>query len=377
MATGATVTVAPTVNTTYSVTAYTNCGQTSASATVNVTSAASLTVSPSSPAAICSGQQITLTASSNVSNATYAWYISTNLGTILSTSAALTVAPTANTTYRVVQTTSCGSSQQDVTVPVSNNAAPSISVTPNNPSITYGNSTNLTASGASSYNWSPSTGLNSTTGATVTATPTVTTTYTVTGFSTGGCYNTAQVTVTVNRPLPVKLVSFEASWVGGNALLNWATASEINSDYYAIERSLNGEDFTAIGQVAAQGTKATATPYSFHDLSATPKGTTRYYRLRQVDIDGKAYYSPVRTLVGAGTMATSLSLYPNPSGTRTTLVGAVAGANVQVLDALGRVVHTEIADASGTAKLVLPANTPKGLYLVRIGSQTIRLTLAE
>ena len=75
---------------------------------------------------------------------------------------------------------------------------PTVSVTPNNPTICIGGNVPLTASGANSYTWTPSTSLSASTGAVVAANPTVTTTYTVTGtnFSTG-CTNTETVTVNV------------------------------------------------------------------------------------------------------------------------------------------------------------------------------------
>src|SRR5699024_4120055 len=75
-----------------------------------------------------------------------------------------------------------------------------------NVSICTGNSTILTAGGASTYSWSPSIGLSTTSGASVTANPTSTITYTVTGTDVNGCQNIAQVTVTVN-PLPTVTVS--------------------------------------------------------------------------------------------------------------------------------------------------------------------------
>ena len=83
------------------------------------------------------------------------------------------------------------------------NALPTISVSPSAPSITSGSSVSLTASGANSYSWTPSTGLSSTNTTIVTASPTSTTTYTVTGTnSTTSCFSTASVTVTVTIAAP-------------------------------------------------------------------------------------------------------------------------------------------------------------------------------
>jgi large repetitive protein len=90
---------------------------------------------------------------------------------------------------------SCPTSTDDVELIHQSN--PVITVTPASPSIAYGGSVTLTASGASTYSWSPPTGLNVTTGASVQSTLTSSTTYTVTGRDANGCEGTATVTVTV------------------------------------------------------------------------------------------------------------------------------------------------------------------------------------
>ncbi|MGI4759175.1 MAG: T9SS type A sorting domain-containing protein [Janthinobacterium lividum] len=72
--------------------------------------------------------------------------------------------------------------------------------------------------------------------------------------------------------------------------------------------------------------------------------------------------------------AGGLALFPNPiAGGATTLVGANAGARVQMLDALGRVVTTATADAAGTAHLTLPVGVASGVYVVRTEAQGLRL----
>src|SRR5690554_1720260 len=96
------------------------------------------------------------------------------------------------------------------------NSLPTVSVSATDTEICQGSSTSLTASGASSYSWSPSTGLDATTGAIVNATPPSTTTYTITGTDGNGCENTAQITVTVN-PLPTASISGNAEVCLGDA----------------------------------------------------------------------------------------------------------------------------------------------------------------
>jgi hypothetical protein len=172
-------------------------------------------------------------------------------------------------------------------------------------------------------------------------------------------------------PLPVQLVAFTAAAEGPAAVrLAWATASEKNSRYFEVERSADGVGFAAIGTVAAAGTTATARTYALRDAALPAGAAVLYYRLRQVDLDGTAHYSPVRSVA----VASGLTLYPNPTaGGAATLAGVVPGAAVQVLDGLGRVAATATADATGTARV--GAGLAPGVYVVRAGSAALRLVV--
>jgi hypothetical protein len=184
----------------------------------------------------------------------------------------------------------------------------------------------------------------------------------------------ARLTDTYVAPLPVQLTQFTAQASGPAAVrLAWATASEVNSQAFEVERSLDGTSFSKVGEVAAAGSTTAAHTYSLLD-AALPAGAGQlYYRLRQVDQDGSAHYSPVRTVAQAAASA-GLALYPNPApGGAATLLGAMPGTTVTVLDALGRSVATAPADASGTA--TLPGGLPAGVYVVRAGQQALRLTV--
>jgi hypothetical protein len=115
------------------------------------------------------------------------------------------VIPTGTTVYYVVKVTCAngGANATTTQFSVTSNPAPTITVNPPSPTICSGGTgVNLTASGASTYVWSPATGLSATTGATVNANPSATTTYTVVGTNAFSCSNSTTVTVTVN-PSPV------------------------------------------------------------------------------------------------------------------------------------------------------------------------------
>ncbi|WP_201987242.1 LamG-like jellyroll fold domain-containing protein [Hymenobacter rubidus] len=175
-------------------------------------------------------------------------------------------------------------------------------------------------------------------------------------------------------PLPVVLVRFTAAQEGDVARLRWTTAQELNSDYFAVEASADGRNFHPIGTVAGQGTTSGPTDYEFPDPKLLAYGAPLlYYRLRQVDRDGTSRYSPVRTVTVATTPV--LTLFPNPTTGAATLTGAWPGAEVKVYDALGRKVLATAADAAGSAALALPYGMATGVYVVRIGTSALRLSV--
>jgi hypothetical protein len=90
--------------------------------------------------------------------------------------------------------------------------------------------------------------------------------------------------------------------------LDWVTASELNSDRFEIERSVDAESWVTLGSVRGQGTKSTRTNYTYIDVE--PPMATIYYRLKQVDFDGKFTYSPIRSVEFE--WIPGLSVYPNP-----------------------------------------------------------------
>lgn len=208
-----------------------------------------------------------------------------------------------------------------------------------------------------------------------TAAGTFTFSVTSTDASTGtGPYTASQAYTLLigGAPLPVTLTQFTAQLSGRVVQLDWQTASEVNSDHFVVERSLDGRTFGPLQSVRAAGTSTLPHSYAALDAQALATGAPQlYYRLRSVDQDGTSAYSPVQAV--ALPLATGLALFPNPATTTTTLVGAPAGSRIQVLDALGRVIITATADANGTAELVLPAGSAGGVYIVRTGSQALRL----
>jgi len=118
-------------------------------------------------------------------------------------------------------------------------------------------------------------------------------------------------------PLPVSLSSFSATkHTERSSRLNWTTSSEINSDFFGIERSKDGNTWETIGRVAAAGNSSKELAYEFIDDNLPlirTKEQVFYYRLRMTDLDGQYKYSDVRG-VNFGKLSTGVvTIYPNPT----------------------------------------------------------------
>jgi hypothetical protein len=99
--------------------------------------------------------------------------------------------------------------------------------------------------------------------------------------------------------LPVSLTSFTARKSNNQIQLAWSTASESNNSHFEIERSVNGTDFVKIGERKGAGNSSSVLNYSFIDNN--PASGTNYYRLKQVDFDGKFEYSDIQAASLAST----------------------------------------------------------------------------
>ncbi|HXA01623.1 MAG TPA: T9SS type A sorting domain-containing protein [Cytophagaceae bacterium] len=129
----------------------------------------------------------------------------------------------------------------------------------------------------------------------------------VTATQTNSTNSTSEFWV-CSSPLPVTLVSFNALLKNQIVALEWSTTSEINNNYFIIERSFDGINFDSIGRVDGSGNSNALVNYNFSD--ANPLAGIAYYRLKQVDIDGKIRYTPVKSVTFDGS---EFSVQPIPS----------------------------------------------------------------
>ncbi|GAA3984214.1 hypothetical protein GCM10022407_31600 [Hymenobacter antarcticus] len=170
-------------------------------------------------------------------------------------------------------------------------------------------------------------------------------------------------------PLPVELTAFEATRQGSTAALTWATASEQNNRGFEVQASADGRTFQALAFVAGAGAGSSSTPhrYAYTDREAGKTGL-RYYRLRQVDTDGRASFSPVRTVAFGPETTLAVGAVPNPFEGEL-LIAAEArtaqAAPLTLFDAVGRVVLTrwlEVAAGPNRLPVAGLAGLPAGTY---------------
>lgn len=182
------------------------------------------------------------------------------------------------------------------------------------------------------------------------------------------------------NPLPVELTNFSATTHDGKVNLDWTTASEINNDYFLVEKSNDGINFIGFQNVDGFGTSSDIHNYTITD--ANPYVGTTYYRLKQTDFDGKFEYSNIVTISldnsDVKITTPAIQLFPNPSSGES-ITADLNNLNIDlnsklvVLDLSGK----EILNIpTGTSKYItIPAGTlNKGIYLLKVSSSTMNYT---
>ncbi len=194
----------------------------------------------------------------------------------------------------------------------------------------------------------------------------------------------------INYALPVELISFNASLSGSNVNLSWITATELNSYGFSIERARENSSFLQIGFVNASGNSASIKTYKFVDELLT--SGKYYYRLKQIDMDGKFEYSPEVeiTINNPGQFSVSQN-YPNPFNPSTKVKYSIpfdSHIKMNLFDVLGNKVG-EIFEGdieAGYHEITISASAfskplSSGVYFLKLETQgfqkSIKLTLAK
>jgi hypothetical protein len=164
-----------------------------------------------------------------------------------------------------------------------------------------------------------------------------------------------------SNPLPVTMLSFTGKKNDENhVVLQWATANELNSDYFLVERSKNGKYFESIASVKAAGTSTQRHDYTFTDL--LPFAGSSYYRLRQVDFDGTSMYSKVCYIDG---VSDALTVHPNPTTDFIEIESNGEIASVKVRNEVGYLLKVPVKESERGVILNM-TNLPSGIYILEV-----------
>ncbi|HNE46294.1 MAG TPA: hypothetical protein PLM27_08990 [Chitinophagales bacterium] len=166
--------------------------------------------------------------------------------------------------------------------------------------------------------------------------------------------------------LPIELMSFSGEISGDDNLLIWTTATEHNTSYHIVERSVTGFDFTAIGSVPAAGESESEITYNFVDQH--PGSGIRYYRIRTVDLDESNSLSNVIALDRELANSTQTLIFPNPVHDILTVMHdwqTTEGVQIVVLNELGQAVLTK--DFAAGDKITVDVTAlPGAVYFIRL-----------
>ena len=181
------------------------------------------------------------------------------------------------------------------------------------------------------------------------------------------------ILVEAESTLPAKLTSFTAEVAKNNSVvLNWKSAVEVRSSSYIVQKSFDGKKFNDIGEIKAAGNADMPMSYSFTDMSFN--GSLSYFRLKQMDVDGRFEYSRIIYVNGkkngAEIQLISSNLYTGEIRLAGIAPTELLNKNIRVYNTSGQPVAYLV---TGGNSIAIDASSPSGIYLLRIKDKTFKL----
>ncbi|HRO47243.1 T9SS type A sorting domain-containing protein [Agriterribacter sp.] len=174
----------------------------------------------------------------------------------------------------------------------------------------------------------------------------------------------------ISGALPVQLISFTASCKNNTVVLKWATATETNNKKFEVEKSSDGTLFEKIADIPGTGNSNSVINYSFTDEQIL--AATAFYRLKQVDSDGKFEYSKVVRAVCNNDMG--IRVFPNPVSSRleVEMDSRISKGKLIIVDAAGRQRMAGEFGSLQSGKIIINTKTlAPGIYFLRLQSPEI------
>ena len=172
--------------------------------------------------------------------------------------------------------------------------------------------------------------------------------------------------------LPVKMIQFKGEKINTKNVLSWITTNEKDNKGFEVQRSFNGTEFNKIGFVSSASEKGNSNGnlnYRFTD-NQSPAGIN-YYRLKQIDINGKENISEIVLIKGEKTNKIEFaSIYPNPAKDKLSLIvssPATQNLNIVLTDVSGRIIKEEklFANEGNNQLAINVSSLPSGTYIIK------------
>jgi hypothetical protein len=170
------------------------------------------------------------------------------------------------------------------------------------------------------------------------------------------------------NPLPITLLNFTAKAMSNNVAIDWTTTSEINNDYFTLEKSYNGTEWLSIAKIQGAGNSETLSQYAHIDNQIV--FGVQFYRLKQTDINGDFTYSNIVSVKFEQTINATLSIYPVPANNFVTVTSnndPTANVSIKVLNALGQKVLS--MDGIGNKHQLDIQQLETGIYYIEMQSE--------
>lgn len=250
------------------------------------------------------------------------------------------------------------------------------------PSAAYPNPSIL-ASTAASYQWSGTAGvISSPLPASLPATTTITSiplsggTYTMTGQNNRGCVATKSITIdnSICTTLPIELLTFEGLCFNAKRNFYWSTATEHNNDYFVLEQSRDGVDFSVSGTIAGAGNSTELQTYSISIENS--KGN--YFRLKQVDFDGVESFSDIIFVeCESSTLEETVSPNPCQDFIEIKLTESTTQSSIELVNLQGQQIKKLIADGETLKLRIDLLDVNPGVYYLLVKSQETHQTIQK
>ncbi|HRQ52066.1 MAG TPA: T9SS type A sorting domain-containing protein, partial [Agriterribacter sp.] len=170
----------------------------------------------------------------------------------------------------------------------------------------------------------------------------------------------------VDAVLPVRWLQFEAITGDRNVKLHWSTAMELNNSRFEVQTGTDGTTYITVGTLPSKGNSNTTTDYEYFHLQ--PGKGKRYYRIKQVDLDGKSTYSRIIQVYIPGNSDPEPLLYPVPAGSMVTVHFGkpVTNAFIEIVSSDMKLVYAEKINNTLLTKNIYTGNWAAGTYIVKL-----------